>query len=77
MIKEDQLLKAFMAHPLLKDKYGISEDELPNNIETGMKSKHPIIVAITNIVKDIQKAPAATDADIQRQLFTILNRTAL
>jgi hypothetical protein len=77
MVREDQILKAFMANPLLKNKYGILEEELPNNIETGMKSKHPIIVAITIIVKGIQKSPVTTDVEIQRQLFEILNRTAL
>lgn len=77
MVKEDQILIAFMEHPLLKTKYGLNEDELPRNIEMGMKSKHPIIVAITNIVKGIQKVPATTEVELQRQLFEILNRTAL
>jgi hypothetical protein len=77
MLKEDQILIAFMEHPILKTKYEIDENELPRNIEEGMKSKHPIIVAISNIVKGTQKIPVTTDAEIQRQLFEILNRTAL
>ena len=77
MTKEDEILKSFMAHPLLKENYGIKEDELPNTVEAGMKSQHPIIVAISNIVKGQQRIPATTDNEIQRQLFEILNRTAL
>lgn len=77
MLKEDQILIAFMEHPILKTKYGINENELPRNIEAGMKSKHPIIVAISNIVKGTQKTPVTTDTEIQRQLFEILNRIAL
>jgi hypothetical protein len=77
MAKEDEILTAFMSHPLLKEKYGIKEEELPNTIKNGMSSKYPIIVAITNIVKGQQRIPAVTDSEIQRQLFEILNKTAL
>jgi hypothetical protein len=77
MAREDELLKSFMAHEILKEKYNIDEAELPKTIEEGMKSKHPIIVAITNIVKGVQKAPASTDNEIASQLFQILNRTAV
>lgn len=74
MAKEDEILKSFMAHPLLKEEYGLSDDDLPQTIEAGMKSNVPIILAISNIVKNIQRKQVNSDNELQRQVFEILNK---
>ncbi len=73
MAKEDEILKTFMAHPLLREVYGLNENSLPNSIEEGMKSEIPIVLAITNIVKGVQRKPITSDNDLQRQVLAILN----
>ena len=77
MAKEDEILKSFMAHPLLKEEYGLTESDLPQTIEAGMKSNIPIVLAITNIVKTIQRKQANSDNDLQRQIFEILNKKSV
>ena len=77
MAKEDEILKSFMAHPLLKEEYGLTENDLPQTIEAGMKSNIPIVLAITNIVKTIQRKQANSDNDLQRQIFEILNKKSV
>ena len=77
MAKEDEILTSFMAHPLLKETYGLTDDDLPQTIEEGTKSTIPIIMAITTIIKGIQRRPVVSDNDLQRQILTILNNNAL
>ena len=77
MTKEDEILRSFMEHPLLREKYELKEEQLPNTVEEGMKSPIPIVLAITNIVKGVQRKPEVSDQDLQRQLFAILNSNAL
>jgi hypothetical protein len=77
MAKEDEILRDFMAHPLLQDTYGIDANDLPGTIEEGLKSNIPIILAITTIVKGVQRRPITSDNDLQRQVITILNNSPL
>ena len=77
MAKEDEILRSFLAHPLLKEEYQLNENDLPNTIEEGMRSSIPIVLAITTIVKGVQRKPVTSDTDLQRQIFTILNSKSL
>lgn len=77
MAKEDDLLCTFMSHPILKEVYEIPEDELPKNVEEGLASEYPIIQTIATIVKLVQRKSGATDEEIKRQVFLILNSKAI
>lgn len=77
MAKEDEILKSFMAHPLLSDEYNIPESELPQNILEGIRSEHPIIQAIATIIKETQRPGGATESDLQRQVFNLLSKKPL
>jgi len=74
MAKEDELLTAFLNHRILVEKYKISASDLPKTIEDGMKSTVPIIAAITNIVKGIQRRPIISDNELQKQVIDLINR---
>jgi|GEM_PF-4734670 len=77
MVKEDEILKSFMAHPILQEEYGLTTNDLPQTVEEGMRSNVPIVLAITNIVKGMQRRPVTSDNELQRQVFEILNKKAL
>ena len=77
MAKEDDILKSFLKHPVLAEKYEISEADLPSNVGDGINSKIPIIQAISFIVKNLEKRPQITDKDLQTQIIQILNNAAL
>ena len=77
MAKEDYILRSFMAHPILKEVYKIEDNDLPQTVEEGIKSRHPVIMAIAHIVKGVQRLPFTSDHDMQRQVLTILNNNAV
>ena len=55
----------------------IPEDKLPHTVEEGILSEYPIIQTISTIVKLVQRKSGATDEEIKRQVFLILNTKAV
>ena len=53
MTKKDTLLKAFLADPILKDKYELDPDSI-NSLADAGKSEIPIVRVIAKIVKSGQ-----------------------
>lgn len=54
MANKDNLLKAFLADPILKEKYGIDADDI-GSLTEAEKSDVPIVRVIAKIVKSGQE----------------------
>lgn len=53
MAKNDNLLKAFLADPILKEKYGVDVENI-DSLADAEKSEFPIVRVIAKIVKSGQ-----------------------
>ena len=77
MARQDEILRNFLNHSLIKEKYSINNVNESFTIENGIKSKDPIINAISYIVKNLEKNPPITDKDLQTQIIQLLNNSAI
>lgn len=69
MAKKDNLLKSFLADPLLKEKYGVDADSI-DSLAEAEKSDVPIVKVIAKIVKSGQE-----DQATYNEIINYLNDT--
>jgi hypothetical protein len=74
MARKDDILKEFLKHPMLQEKYKISKEEIPSTVAEAIKSKHPIIGLISRIVKNIE-VDKLNDNELRKQIMFYLNAT--
>lgn len=77
MARKDDIFKSFINHPLIKDKYGIDQTELPLSLIEGVNSDHAIIQAIALIVESLEKEPADSDKALDTKIRQFLQREAI
>ena len=77
MARKDDILKSFLEHELIKNKYEIPKHSLPKTVEDGVKSDHPIISTISLIVKGLESYQPITDSSLRNMIIQHLNETAL
>ena len=61
MARKDETLRAFLEHPLLTDKYDLSESEKQLSLREAMKSDKPIIKALAMVVDEKEDGKVITD----------------
>lgn len=69
MAKKDNLLKAFLADPILKEKYEVDADSI-DSLAEAEKSDAPIVRVIAKIVKSGQE-----DQATYNEIINYLNET--
>lgn len=73
MAKKDEIFKSFMKHNLLKDKYGIDKEIIPDTVREAKNSEIPIIKIIGEIVDTIDSNIDA-DKKTDIQTYDLLTR---
>lgn len=77
MARQDDLLQTFLAHDILKEKYKISPNDIPNSVREALNSKIPIIKTIALIVYNLESANAITDNGLRNIVTQYLNEAAI
>ena len=74
MTTKDRVLSSFLEHRLFKEKYKISNSELPKNFQEALNSKYSIIKAIALIIDGIETKTPVSDSNLKRQITSFLNQ---
>lgn len=73
MARKDDILKSFLTHELLEDKYEFKIAELPSTVREALNSDKPIIKAIGLIVEGLDGTSPVTDSVLRNQVTQFLN----
>lgn len=73
MARKDDILKSFLTHELLENKYQLKKVELPSTVREALNSDKPIIKAIALIVEGLDGTSPVTDSVLRNQVTQFLN----
>lgn len=76
MARKDNILHSFLFHPLIKEKYEIT-NEIPETVREALLSKIPIIRAIALIIDNLEVQNPVSDASLKALINQYLNSAAL
>lgn len=76
MARQDDILKCFLEHEILKSKYKLKATEIPSHLREALKSKIPIVKAIALIVENLESNQVITDKALRDLVLQHLNQTA-
>jgi hypothetical protein len=74
MARKDDILKSFLTHELLENKYKIKKEVLPTTITEALISDKLIIKAIALIVDGLDGTSPVTDPVLRNQVTQLLNK---
>lgn len=77
MAQKDDILKSFLQHDIIKEKYNVKANELPSTIREALVSEIPIIKSIALIVDGLESTMPVTDAALRISITQYLNDAAL
>jgi len=75
MTRKDKLLKEYMTHPLIQDKYSITSTQIPKSVYEGISSSEPIIKAIAHIINEVEKYPGKSEVEVNQMIRKLLNKS--
>ncbi|MCB1115689.1 MAG: hypothetical protein KDK71_04390 [Chlamydiia bacterium] len=73
MARKDDILKSFLSHELLENKYELKKEELPKTVREALISDNPIVKAIALIVESLDGTSPVTDSALRNQVTQFLN----
>jgi hypothetical protein len=73
-MEKNQIFKKFMRHTLIKEKYKLSEIDIPNNITSALTSPIPIVKTIAILVKELEDNPGINDVSLYNKISIYLNQ---
>jgi hypothetical protein len=73
MARKDDILRSFLTHELIENKYELKIEELPSTVREALNSDIPIIKAVALIVEGLEKSPTATDNELRNSVLQYLN----
>jgi len=73
MARKDKILRSFLTHELLKNKYELKQEELPKTVREALNSDIPIVKAIALIVEGLDGTTTITDSALRNQVTQFLN----
>ena len=76
MARKDEILKSFLAHDILINKYDLNSAELPSTIREALNSDTPIIKAIALIIEGLDGTSLVTDSVLRNQVTQYLNEAS-
>lgn len=74
MARKDDILSNFLAHDLLKDKYGL-KGPMPQTVREALKSDETIIATIAQIVEASEEKTPISDAALRNKVTQFLNNS--
>jgi len=77
MARKDDILQSVLKHEILKDKYQLSENEIPESVKSALKSSEPIIKCIALIIDNLENTTPTTDPVLRNIITQYLNESAL
>jgi hypothetical protein len=77
MARKDDILKSFLTHELLENKYELKRNDLPDTVREALNSDIPIVKAIALIVEGLETSPPITDTALNTQIRQYLKDNAL
>jgi hypothetical protein len=77
MLRRDKILQSYLEHEIIKEKYGVSETDLPDKVFHAQKSKVAIIKVIAMIVDDKESILPSDDKQLYRMITQYLNEAAI
>lgn len=75
MARKDDILKSFLEHEILRDKYKLTGESLPKTVSDALDSQVPIVNAIAKIIDGIESKPPLSD-NVLRDLVTQYLKTS-
>lgn len=76
MARKDEILTAFLSHPIVEKKYNVKKENLPSTVREGVQSSVPIIKCIALIVDSLE-GPPITDSNLRNIITTYLDKAAI
>ncbi|QQX76000.1 MULTISPECIES: hypothetical protein [Aequorivita] len=73
MARKDDILKSFLTHELIENKYKLKKEEMPSTVREALNSDIPIVKAVALIVEGLEKSPTATDNELRNSVLQFLN----
>jgi hypothetical protein len=73
MARKDDILKSFLTHELLENKYELKKEVLPTTVREALNSDKPIVKAIALIVEGLDGTSPVTDSVLRNQVTQFLN----
>lgn len=77
MARKDDILKSFLEHDLIVDKYELEAKNLPKTVREALASEIPIIKAIGLVVENLEAATPITDNALRNLITQYLNEAAI
>ena len=77
MARKDIILRNFLEHEIIRTKYGLEDQLLPDNVRKALSSDEPIIKTIALIIDALDSGSDITDSTLRNQVFQYLNSAAL
>lgn len=77
MARKDYLIQSFLKHDLLRDKYGITEEEMNYPLSYALEADKPIICTIARLIDEIEDNSSMSDARLYEKIIQYLNTAAI
>ena len=77
MARKDDILKSFLEHKILSEKYKFESQDIPTTVREALISKKPIVKTIALIVENLESPHTITDNALRNQITQYLNEAAL
>lgn len=73
MARGDEIMQSFLKHRIIREKYGLSDKDLPKKVHEGLKSSIPIVKVIALIIKDRDGATPSSYKKLYSDITKYLN----
>jgi hypothetical protein len=73
-MEKNKIYKKFVSHKLIKEKYGLEEKDIPNNITNALISEKPIIKTIAILVDELENNQGINDISLYNKISIYLNQ---
>lgn len=73
-MNKNKILKKFISHELIKEKYRIEETDIPNNVTSALVSEIPIIRTIAILVNELESNQGINDITLYNKISIYLNQ---
>jgi hypothetical protein len=73
-MEKNKIYKKFVGHKLIKEKYGLEEKDIPNNITTALVSEKPIIKTIAILVDELQSNQGINEVSLYNKINIYLQK---
>lgn len=77
MARKDDIFNSFLKHEIVTDKYGITHEDLPENLKEGLNSKNTIVKTIALIVDDTESINPSSDKALYSKISQFLNEASI